>query len=106
MFIVIDSEFNRQHYKEHIGKVFKDAPSYAHVVELGDNCGKQVARVKWWNDTKGYGFLSHDNLDVFVHYTAIVDNGFKTLAEEQLVTFDLLDGPKGPQALNVRKVPQ
>jgi CspA family cold shock protein len=61
--------------------------------------------VKWFNDSKGYGFIQADenDRDVFVHYTAIQGDGFKTLAEGQKVDFDLIDGPKGPQATNVAK---
>lgn len=61
--------------------------------------------VKWFNDSKGYGFIQADgtNRDVFVHYTAIQGDGFKTLAEGQKVEFDLIEGPKGPQAANVNK---
>ena len=62
--------------------------------------------VKWFNESKGYGFLSQDNggKDVFVHFSAIQGDGFRTLKENQAVTFDVEDGPKGPQASNV--VPQ
>jgi CspA family cold shock protein len=61
--------------------------------------------VKWFNDSKGYGFITTDEgEDVFVHYTAIVGQGFKTLSENQRVTFDLKQGPKGPQADNVMKI--
>lgn len=61
--------------------------------------------VKWFNDAKGYGFIQQEgsDKDVFVHYTAIQGEGFKTLAEGQKVDFDLIDGPKGPQAANVNK---
>lgn len=62
-------------------------------------------RVKWFNDTKGYGFIEVEGgSDVFVHYTAIEGEGFKSLAENQLVEFDIVDGDKGPQASNVRRV--
>lgn len=61
--------------------------------------------VKWFNDAKGYGFIVQDgsDKDIFVHYTAIQNEGFKTLTEGQKVAFDLVDGPKGLQALNVQK---
>ncbi len=61
--------------------------------------------VKWFNDSKGFGFIQADGgeRDVFVHYSAIGGDGFKTLAEGQRVNFDLIDGPKGPQASNVMK---
>lgn len=59
--------------------------------------------VKWFNDAKGFGFIAQDDggADVFVHFSAIQGDGFKTLAEGQKVSFDLQDGPKGPQASNV-----
>jgi CspA family cold shock protein len=58
--------------------------------------------VKWFNDSKGYGFISQENGDdVFVHYSAIEGDGFKTLHEDQQVEFEVTDGPKGPQASNV-----
>jgi CspA family cold shock protein len=59
--------------------------------------------VKWFNESKGFGFISPSDggKDVFVHFSAIQGSGFKTLAEGQSVTFDVEDGPKGPQASNV-----
>ena len=61
--------------------------------------------VKWFNETKGFGFLSQENgEDVFVHFSAIQGDGFKTLAEGEAVEFDVTRGPKGLQASNVRKV--
>jgi len=60
--------------------------------------------VKWFNEKKGYGFLSReDGDDVFVHYSAIEKKGFKTLKEGQPVEFEIQDGPKGPQAVNVKE---
>ena len=61
--------------------------------------------VKWFNDQKGYGFVTPENgKDVFVHHTAIKGEGFKTLAEGAQVEFDIEQGPKGEQATNVVKL--
>ncbi|PLX80264.1 MAG: cold-shock protein [Desulfuromonas sp.] len=61
--------------------------------------------VKWFNDAKGFGFIEQDNgPDVFVHFSAISGNGFKSLAEGERVQFEVTDGPKGPQASNVEKL--
>ena len=58
--------------------------------------------VKWFNDAKGFGFIEQDNGDdVFVHHTAIQADGFKSLTEGSRVTFEVVDGPKGPAAANV-----
>lgn len=60
--------------------------------------------VKWFNEAKGFGFISRENGDdVFVHYSAITGNGFKTLLEGDAVTFEIEEGPKGPKAINVVK---
>jgi CspA family cold shock protein len=61
--------------------------------------------VKWFNDSKGFGFIQQDNgEDVFVHFSAIQGDGFKSLAEGQAVSFEIVQGPKGLQAANVNKV--
>lgn len=61
--------------------------------------------VKWFNNQKGYGFISDsEGKDIFVHYSGIVGDGFKTLAEGAAVEFDVTDGTKGPQAVNVKVV--
>ena len=60
--------------------------------------------VKWFNDSKGFGFISQENGDdVFVHFSAISGDGFKTLEEGQSVSFEITEGPKGLQASNVTK---
>jgi len=62
-------------------------------------------KVKWFNDSKGFGFLEQENGDdVFVHFSAIAGDGFKSLAEGDEVTFDLVKGPKGLQAANVTRI--
>ena len=62
--------------------------------------------VKWFNSEKGFGFIAPDDgtKDVFVHYSSVISNGFKTLDENQRVEFDVIAGNKGPQADNVRGI--
>jgi CspA family cold shock protein len=63
---------------------------------------REKGKVKWFNDGKGYGFIEREGgEDVFVHFTALQGEGFKTLAEGQEVEFDVVAGAKGPQAENV-----
>jgi CspA family cold shock protein len=65
----------------------------------------ETGTVKWFNDAKGYGFISRQNgEDVFVHFSAIQANGFRSLQEGQQVQFDVVKGPKGWQAENVKGV--
>jgi CspA family cold shock protein len=65
---------------------------------------KMIGTVKWFNNTKGYGFIGRDDgPDVFVHYSAILGEGYRTLAEGDLVKFEIVQGTKGPQAANVEK---
>jgi CspA family cold shock protein len=81
-------------------------------IEFRDTSSIQVGKffmeqgtVKWFNDAKGFGFLSRPNgEDVFVHFSAIQTNGFRSLQEGQQVQFDVVKGPKGWQAENVRAV--
>jgi CspA family cold shock protein len=77
---------------------------------LGGKCSyKEGAvlqgKVKWFNNQKGYGFITRDDGsgDVFVHYSAVSGDGFKSLAEGDAVEFDVVDSDKGPKAANVRK---
>ncbi len=61
--------------------------------------------VKWFNESKGYGFITtEEGKDVFVHYSAIQGDGFKTLAEGESVSFDVVEGDKGPKAANIVKL--
>ncbi|HEI8461720.1 TPA: transcription antiterminator/RNA stability regulator CspE [Morganella morganii] len=66
---------------------------------------KLKGTVKWFNESKGFGFITptDGSKDVFVHFSAIMTDGFKTLAEGQQVEFEVQDGPKGPAAANVTK---
>lgn len=66
---------------------------------------RETGRVKWFNDSKGYGFITRESgPDVFVHFSAIEGDGFRTLAEEQEVEFEVVQGVKGLQAQNVLKL--
>jgi CspA family cold shock protein len=66
---------------------------------------RMTGTVKWFNDAKGFGFIGREGgPDVFVHFTAIETTGFKSLAEGDQVEFEIVQGQKGPQAANVRKV--
>jgi CspA family cold shock protein len=72
---------------------------------LGDNKEMVKGKVKWFNDSKGFGFLEQENgEDVFCHFSAITGEGFKSLQEGDDVEFEVVKGPKGLQAANVRKI--
>jgi cold shock protein len=74
-------------------------------VSAGGFTVKETGKVKWFNDSKGYGFISRDSgADVFVHHSAIQGEGFRSLAEDQEVEFEVVQGPKGAQAQNVVKL--
>ncbi len=65
---------------------------------------RHTGTVKWFNDAKGFGFIQQENgPDVFVHFSAITMDGFKSLAENDKVEFEITEGPKGPQAANVTR---
>jgi CspA family cold shock protein len=71
----------------------------------GSSHMRETGRVKWFNDAKGFGFITRDSgPDVFVHHTAIEGSGFRTLAEDQEVEFEVVQGAKGLQAQNVVKI--
>jgi CspA family cold shock protein len=69
----------------------------------GDNELRQTGKVKWFNENKGYGFIlqSDGGRDIFVHYSEIKEDGYRTLAEGEVVEFDVAESPKGPQAKDV-----
>ncbi|MBE6017861.1 MAG: cold-shock protein [Lachnospiraceae bacterium] len=65
----------------------------------------QSGTVKWFNNQKGYGFIcDEEGKDVFVHYSGIIQEGFKTLKEGEAVEFEIFEGDKGPQAINVKAI--
>ena len=79
-----------------------EAPTEEHVTEV--STGEHLSgQVKWFNNQKGYGFIVRgDSEDIFVHFSAIQMEGFRTLRQGDEVQFELLTGPKGLQAINVR----
>jgi CspA family cold shock protein len=85
------------HYPASSSAYFNTKGTQSNTMETGT--------VKWFNDAKGYGFISRQNgEDVFVHFSAIQANGFRSLQEGQQVQFDVVKGPKGWQAENVKGV--
>jgi cold shock protein len=80
-------------------------PDIPIVFEGGTQVARLQGKVKWFNNSKGYGFIGQDGgADVFVHYSAIQGEGFKTLQEGDTVEFEVVQGQKGPQADKVTKV--
>jgi CspA family cold shock protein len=73
------------------------------VPERGTKVLRQTGKVKWFNENKGYGFILQDGggRDVFVHYSEIKEEGYRTLSEGEMVEFDVAESPKGPQAKEV-----
>jgi CspA family cold shock protein len=77
---------------------------YGFFFEGGEQLHMAKGKVKWFSNQKGYGFItSDDGKDIFVHYSAVSGEGYKTLEEGQEVEFDVTQGPKGEQATNVKK---
>jgi CspA family cold shock protein len=84
--------------------VVRDAESTIQLLQEVRSMARITGTVKWFNDAKGYGFLSREGgPDVFVHFSAIQGNGFKSLAEGDRVEFEIVQGQKGPQAADVTK---
>jgi CspA family cold shock protein len=91
-----------------VGKSATGAHPIVSVTRRASKAGKSMqritGRVKWFNNQKGYGFIEREaGSDVFVHYSAIQGSGYRTLEEGEPVEFEIVDGPKGPQAGNVIK---
>jgi CspA family cold shock protein len=115
---IINKPLQNSHFKQKTAKFIIDLSFinmliYAKVVEhvlqeflnFLEVLVMPKGKVKWFNDKKGYGFIEQEGgKDVFVHYQAIQGEGFKTLKEGQEVTFDIVEGAKGPQAANVQKL--
>ena len=83
--------------------MLRSARSGTRLPRRGEGTRLANGTVKWFSNEKGYGFIARsDGDDVFVHYSAIMGDGYRSLAEGQSVEFDIVDGPKGKQAANVR----
>jgi cold shock protein len=84
--------------RKRVEQIAHSIPDFGRVV-------KMEGKIKWFNNSKGYGFIGCNNgPDVFLHYSGIVGDGYRTLQEGDRVSFELVQGPKGPQAANVVKI--
>jgi cold shock protein len=103
LFLLDSAAFNFQRVR----LLGADSGSPLGLVNLSRNYGRGISvrgTVKWFNNSKGYGFIGRDDgPDVFVHYSAITGDGYRTLQEGDPVEFEIVQGPKGPQASNVQK---
>jgi CspA family cold shock protein len=99
-FLCFEAHLRLQNARDPAGPLSAAAP----LSKQGRRTMRITGKVKWFNNAKGYGFIEREGgSDVFVHYSAISGNGFRSLEEGQAVEFEIVDGPKGPQAGNVTK---
>jgi CspA family cold shock protein len=104
---ILDSPRGEQHNSYTFFAGFGIAPFRGDPQEMrGAHVERLKGTVKWFNNAKGYGFLGRDDgPDVFIHYSSITTEGYKSLQEGDKVEFEIVQGQKGPQAANVTKVP-
>jgi CspA family cold shock protein len=103
----LDSHPRQQHnaYTFFVGPWNRAFPGNSARIKEGANVERLKGTVKWFNNAKGYGFLGRDDgPDVFIHYSSITTEGYKSLQEGDKVEFEIVQGQKGPQAANVTKV--